>query len=252
MKTPSNFTGEGQHSTFFSLLLQTPPPISKKTHSVVFMPTFLKDALVPVGSDKKPVIIRDYNINRGNKLTVCHLHLTRKWPAGVSQHFRCVCTQCICLMGSHPLRKKKHRQTNEWRVLLMAPGSSLIKPYCTLSKRSGCPETQPLQKAAELMYCSTLSTASATQSTSEAASSSASPASASTSTATTPLRPPSAERKRCQACRSNKDRKTNTFCCCCKNIRMHLNAHVHMHVFARRLSFGNEYLISFGLIFLSL
>ncbi|XP_048874855.1 piggyBac transposable element-derived protein 4-like [Brienomyrus brachyistius] len=192
-----------------------------KSQNVILMSTFHKDAAVSPGSDKKPMIILDYNKNKGgvdnlDKLTATYTcqRMTRRWPMVVFYNILDVSAYNAFVLWTHIHlgwnSTKKHRR----RLFLEQLGNSLVKEH--IQRRERVPRDPAAAALVRQLQSSpsTPSAPSARRRTSGPASSSASPSSKSTSTA--PLRPPDSKRKRCQVCPSNKDRKTNTLCFHCK------------------------------------
>uniref|UniRef100_A0A3P9MKV5 PiggyBac transposable element-derived protein domain-containing protein n=1 Tax=Oryzias latipes TaxID=8090 RepID=A0A3P9MKV5_ORYLA len=197
----------------------------RKRRSVILMSTLHKDAAVSSGSDKKPIIILDYNKNKGgvdnlDKLTATYTcqRMTRRWPMVVFYNILNVSAYNAFVLWTNIHQGWNSTQNTKRRMFLEELGNSLVKPH--IEQRERVPRDPA---AADLVRQlqgspSTPSTSTATRRASASPSpSGASPASRtpSTATATMPVRPPHSKRKRCQVCPSNMDRKTYIVCFTC-------------------------------------
>uniref|UniRef100_A0A3B3RN32 PiggyBac transposable element-derived protein domain-containing protein n=1 Tax=Paramormyrops kingsleyae TaxID=1676925 RepID=A0A3B3RN32_9TELE len=194
----------------------------KKNQNVILMSTFHKGTAVSSGSDKKPIIILDYNKNKGgvdnlDKLTATYTcqRMTRRWPMVVFYNILDVSAYNAFVLWTHIHLGWNSTKKHKRRLFLEELGNCLVKAH--IQRRERVPR-DPAAAALVRQLQSSPSAPSARRRVSAAVSSSASPASESTSTAeaTASLRPPDSKRKRCQVCPSNKDRKTNTSCFHCR------------------------------------
>ncbi|XP_060720777.1 piggyBac transposable element-derived protein 4-like [Tachysurus vachellii] len=177
----------------------------KKKRNVVLMSTFHKNAAVSSVSDKKPILILDYNKNKGgvdnlDKLTATYTcqRMTRRWPMVVFYNMLDVSAYNAFVLWTHIHLGWNSTKKNKRRMFLEELGSSLVKAH--IERRERVPQDPAAAALVRLVQSSpsTPSMPSATQRASVPASSSASPVSTLSSTATTPLRPPDSKRKRCQ------------------------------------------------------
>lgn len=197
----------------------------KRKRNVILLSTLHKDAAVSCKSDKKPIIILDYNKNKGgvdnlDKLTATYTcqRMTRRWPMVVFYNILDVSAYNAFVSWTHIHQGWNSTKKHKRKMFLEELGNSLVKPH--IERRERMPRDPGAATLVRQFQSSdsTPSTPSATQRKSGSASSSASPASTPTTgaKATTPVGTPQSKRKRCQVCSSSKDRKTNVMCFQCK------------------------------------
>ncbi|KAI4886808.1 hypothetical protein NFI96_022436 [Prochilodus magdalenae] len=106
----------------------------KNQRNVILMSTLHKDAAVSSGSDKKPIIILDYNKNKGgvdnlDKLTATYTcqRMTRRWPMVVFYNILDVSAYNAFVLWTHIHQGWNSNKKNKRRMFLEELGRSLVK-----------------------------------------------------------------------------------------------------------------------------
>ena len=108
----------------------------KKRQNVILMSTLHKDAAVSSGSDKKPIIILDYNKNKGgvdnlDKLSATNTcqRMTRRWPMVVFYNILDVSAYNAFVLWTHIHQGWNSNQKSKRRMFLEEIGRSLVKVH---------------------------------------------------------------------------------------------------------------------------
>ena len=114
----------------------------KKRQNVILMSTLHKDAAVSSGSDKKPIIILDYNKNKGgvdnlDKLSATYTcqRMTRRWPMVVFYNILDVSAYNAFVLWTHIHQGWNSNKKSKRRMFLEEIGRSLVKVHIEQRER---------------------------------------------------------------------------------------------------------------------
>lgn len=174
--------------------------LPKKNKKVVLMSTLHKDSDIGDREDRKPVIILDYNLNKGgvdnlDKVigTYSCRRMTARWSLVIFHNIIDVSSYNAFVIWREINPTWISHKKNKRRVFLEHQGKALVTPF--IERRKHVPRTE-----ASAGVVKAIQSAGAPDKPEDPA-----------TTATSPAR--ASKRKRCQFCPQKKDRKTHTVCC---------------------------------------
>lgn len=177
--------------------------LPKKNKNVVLLSTLHTDGDISDREDRKPVIILNYNRNKGgvdnlDKVigTYSCRRMTARWPLAIVHNIIDVSSHNAFVIWREINPTWMSRKQNKRRVFLEQVGKALVTPL--IERRKHVPRTEV---SAEVVKA--IQSAGAPDQPEDPA-----------TTATSPAR--ASKRKRCQFCPQKKDCKTHTVCCRCK------------------------------------
>ncbi|XP_029900733.1 piggyBac transposable element-derived protein 4-like [Myripristis murdjan] len=200
----------------------------RKGRNVMLMSTRHKDAAVSSEKDKKPIIILDYNKNKGgvdtlDKLTGTYTcqRMTRRWSMVVFYNILDVSAYNALVLWTHIHQEWNANKKNKRRLFLEELGGSLVKAH--IERREYTPRDPGAAALVRQIQNPQSPPSTPTRRGLVPASPTASPSSKSTTAAaaTTSKKLPEPKRKRCQVCPSSTDRKSSKVCFKCKRYLCH-------------------------------
>ncbi|XP_029697657.1 piggyBac transposable element-derived protein 4-like [Takifugu rubripes] len=177
--------------------------LPKKNKNVLLLSTLHRDGVISDRGDRKPVIILDYNRNKGgvdnlDKVIGAYScrRMTAHWPLVIFHNIIDVSSYNAFVIWRETNPNWMSRKYNKRRLFLEQLGKALVTPL--IERRKPIPRTE-----ASAAVVKAIQSAGAPDQPEDPA-----------TTATSPARP--SKRKRCQFCPQKKDCKTHTVCCKCK------------------------------------